>query len=1165
MTTSTIVTTTSATTNLIQGDSVKNVIDYSATVSKLKIDTLVKLAHSSEFKGEFKPLAKAKNPANYMEAVIERLNDLIVEGKLPVEFTLIPGMDKDVSMVEQQINASLRGMVKLPQSPEQKATRKLQTFVEKFISFGKLASRMMDLYPKVTGEEEFAGHWFQIKKFAKEHTNGANKDLVRDALKCAEDMGIKDVMVAQGKVLSSVNRFIRTTGINTSYVKGIISTPIYNGLKANVTVRKNSKTVLDLLTVGRWVSQATYAVNETVLSGDYLNAISRILIVAEDESLHRYNVKPYIGAKGTDLRSICGHLSLNTMLSVVNLLGVEMSSLLADDRNFVIINFDSYTFEDKAGIERTVKKYIVSVNPYLNSVIFKTNEEHSFWGISSPDTLSKGIIRAISGTPGFAEITADGGYRTIVGKANKMVARTIKLVKNGDKLAIPRVAVVVDACENDEIVAALSTGSVHTTSNILRSEGQCRIVSDATQGGVKATFGYSGFLDPMLDVQGITVASFGSLKSNLYGINCVLGLTANNVSELPVRNLKVGKAKVKVVFLPEIEVTITNNYLINNFVPVNRDGLIRNWDEANMVLANRIAEKATTVREDDIFVEYVKDLRDSEYAGDLVACLKSLLIQGVIKAKEQQVSITSSEYDVMSYTMGREKAIEFQNNMLMNEHNKDDLEKDLMFRRAFEHNAGTQSMSSYKCMSAVDMYRAYIDICNDNGISLKSAVGSFASRDLLVDLCTKLFSDEGGLYNYVLVGDAQSSIYIPVGNYMSGSFHKTSTVFDDKVSVTGFLSKFLKHVAYGADALESGVYSPEFFAKFVSNLTNELTVDLIGKKLGKLTATGFYGVMQPAWWTKAVDKVFSPGFKTIKGMKECLLAKHPELLEDSLTGATAVSTFPKSITKGISADVLDVVEFAFQTTIFVAEDMLLGVLNDCDGDILRATQHKGMSFPHFEGRSLKDTYFAHKWHRAYKADEQAFATVKPVTEDFHTIGSTMTAINDSAYAKACVALFTSNAQRLAQRVVIDAEDNKTYQFAQRIMNIWVQVFAMNAIKQQSGGSKGSVTLMLPEYFAIWDLHTEIRGIGADLFEEFLVNTMEIDMADHGYKNNRDFIEQFTVLLESIQDISAGSLMVGKDISIAEAAKGFTLDLSSLNGKILQDRLVLAYAKKLGLI
>ena len=73
------------------------------------------------------------------------------------------------------------------------------------------------------------------------------------------------------------------------------------------------------------------------------------------------------------------------------------------------------------------------------------------------------------------------------------------------------------------------------------------------------------------------------------------------------------------------------------------------------------------------------------------------------------------------------------------------------------------------------------------------------------------------------------------------------------------------------------------------------------------------------------------------------------------------------------------------------------------------------------------------------------------------------------------------------------------------------------------------------------------------------------MKDEGYKNNADFIEQFTVMLENIQDISDGSKMVGKDITLAEARKGYSLDLSSLNGKILQDRLVLAYAKKLGFI
>ena len=1164
MTTSTIVTTTSATTsNNVKGN---NMNTYFDTVSRLKIETLVKLAHSSEFRSEFKPLVKAKDQNNYLSAVYERLDVLIEQNLLPTEYAMIPGMDKDLKMVEKELEKSFKGMVKLPLSDSQKETRKLQTFVEKFIAFGNLAERMMALYPKVTGESEFGGHWFQLKKFAQEHTGttSINKELIKSALKCASDMGIKDVMVAKGKVLASVSEFIRVNRINTSYIKGITSMPVYNGLKGNVNVNTKKPVIaLDYIAIGRWVSQATYNLNATTLSSDYLTALGRIIVVTESGRLLRYNVKPFIGAKGTDLRKVCEHISLNTVLSLINVVGVEMSSLLADARNFIVVNFMSYTYEDKAGIERTVKKYIVSENPYENQVIYTTNTQHSFWGISSPDTLKKGIIRATYNSTGFAEVV-NGGYKTMAGGANKMVARTVKLDKSGDTLVIPKVAVVVDTCGSERITAALSTGAVHVPSSIFRKEGQCRIVSDATQGGMKGTFGVVGFLDPILEEQGISLTSFGSLKSNLFGINSILGVSAKDVSELPVKSLKIGKDKVKVVFLPKLEVIITNNYLINNFIPVNRDALVKNWDEANEVLSTRIAEKATTIREDNIFVEYVKDLRDSDYNGDLIECLKDLLKQGEIKAKTQQVSITSSEYDVMSYTMGRDKAVEWQNNMLTNEHNKDDSEKDLMFKRAFQHNAGTEFNSPCKYISAVDMYRAYINICEDNGISLKSPVGSFASRNLLVDLYNTLFDDEGK-YEYLFVDNGESSIYLPVGSYMSGNFHKTSSVFDDKVSVTGFLPKVLKHIAYGADALACGVYSDKLFEKFCSNVTTELTVDLIGKKLGKLKATGFYGVMQPAWWSNSVDKVFSPGFKTISG-KECLIAKHPELLEDSLTGATAVSSFPKALTKGMSQDVLDVVEFALQTTIFVHEDMLLGVMNDCDGDLVRATFHKGIKFPHFEARALKSTYFAHKWHQAYKADEQSFATVKPVVEKFHTMSATMDAINDAAYAKACVALFTSNAQRLAQRVYMDAKSmDGTYEYAQRIMNTWVQVFAMNAIKQQAGSSKGALDLMLPEYFLIWDLHVEIRGKGAELFEDFLVNTMGIDMADHGYKDNRDFIEQFTVLLESIQDISSGSVMVGKDVSIAEASKDFQLDLSSLNGKILQDRLVLAYAKKLGLL
>lgn len=1164
MKTSTIATAVTTTSTTVK--KVNNMNTYFDTVARLRVETLVKLVHSSEFRSEFKPLTKARDPINYLGAVYERLEDLIVDGTLPLEFSMIPGMDKDIKMVEKQIADSFKGLVKLPLSEGQKNTRKLQVFIEKFIAFGNLAERMMALYPKVTGEAEFGGHWFQLKKFAQEHTGvtNANKDLISSAIRCAEDMGIKEVMVAKGKVLASISGFIRSNRINTGYVLGITSTPIYNGLRGNVNVNtKKPVTALDNIAIGRRLSQVSYNLNATTLSSEYLTALGRIIVVTESGRLFRYNVKSFVGAQGTDLRKVCQHISLNTVLSLISVVGVEMSSLLADDRNFIVVNFMSYTYKDKAGIEQTVKKYIVSENPYENQVIYHTNSLHSFWGISSPDTLKKGIIRATYDSTGFAEVVS-GGYKTIAGGANKMVARTVKLDKFGDTLVISKVAVVLDTGNNAKVIAALSTGGVHVPSSVFRKEGQGRIVSDATQGGVKGTFGVVGFIDPILEEQGISITSFGSLKSNLYGINSILGMSAKDVSELPVKTLKLGKDKVKVVFLPQLKVIMTNNYLINNFIPVNRDALVKDWDEANEVLATRIAEKATTVREDNVFVQYIKGLRDSEYNGDLIECLKDLLKQGEIKAKVQTVSITSSEYDVMSYTMGRDKAVEWQNNMLTNEHNVKDSEKDLMFKRAFQHNAGTEFNSPCKYISAVDMYRAYINICEDNGISLKSPVGSFASRNLLVDLCNTLFNDEGQ-FEYLFVDNGKSSIYLPVGSYMSGSFHKSSSVFDDKVSVTGFLAKFLKHVAYGADALACGVYSDKLFEKFCSNVATELTVDLIGKKLGKLKATGFYGVMQPAWWSNSVDKVFSPGFKTISG-KECLIAKHPELLEDSLTGATAVSSFPKALTKGMSQDVLDVVEFALQTTIFVHEDMLLGVMNDCDGDLVRATFHKGIKFPHFEARALKSTYFAHKWHQAYKADEQSFATVKPVVEKFHTMSATMDAINDAAYAKSCVALFTSNAQRLAQRVYMDAESvGKTYGFAQRIMNIWVQVFAMNAIKQQVGGSKGAADLMLPEYFLIWDLHEEIRGKGAELFEDFLVNTMGIDMADYGYKDNRDFIEQFTVLLESIQDISSGSVMVGKDVSIAEASKDFQLDLSSLNGKILQDRLVLAYAKKLGLL
>ena len=235
MTTSTIVTTSATTVK-----KANTMISYFDAVSKLKIETLVKIAHSSEFRNEFKPFVKAKDQGNYLAAVYERLDVLILEGNLPIEFSMIPGMDKDINMVEKQLTDSFKGMVKLPLSDAQKATRKLQAFVEKFISFGSLAERMMDLYPVVTGEEQFGGHWFQVKKFAQEHTGNSskNKALVKEALKCAEDMGIKETMVAKGKSLANISSFLRTNGVTTSYVQGITSMPVYNGQIGRASCRE---------------------------------------------------------------------------------------------------------------------------------------------------------------------------------------------------------------------------------------------------------------------------------------------------------------------------------------------------------------------------------------------------------------------------------------------------------------------------------------------------------------------------------------------------------------------------------------------------------------------------------------------------------------------------------------------------------------------------------------------------------------------------------------------------------------------------------------------------------------------------------------------------------------------------------------------------------------
>lgn len=246
--------------------------------------------------------------------------------------------------------------------------------------------------------------------------------------------------------------------------------------------------------------------------------------------------------------------------------------------------------------------------------------------------------------------------------------------------------------------------------------------------------------------------------------------------------------------------------------------------------------------------------------------------------------------------------------------------------------------------------------------------------------------------------------------------------------------------------------------------------------------------------------------------------------------------------------------------------------NPCDGDLARLSWHEGISFPMFEAKTLDADAIGSTWFNDYANDEKAFDKVKAVKWSHYTVDEVADAMGGAKYAKDCIAIFTNNAQLFAQRCEVDlglSKDDVRYHAIHRILNIWVQEFSMNAVKHKA--SSGAA--LLPEYYLVSTLKfnemtgTEMNPGQIELLEWLAGKDM--DMADHGFKNNLDFARQLHFMLCGIQSRSLGSTMLGKDVRLASIKDSDHVSITGsvqehFNKDIMQDRLALAYARKLNI-
>ncbi len=1135
---------------------------YTNLVKSLKAETNFKLAYDTNFRNNFSKYLNAADQKAFRMAVNDHIADLMLNGYEA------PNFAKDHPMFKKSITGLISAQINDQVLADRKALKFANTVINMAKLFDAIAANPSLVY-EATSQYDMNGNllpnplanvFAYMAKFSVEKLNRNNKISVDAYNKCVS-MGekMKRHFINAANTLKGVQDFMNANNILYSGSHGVFVRDCEKGLIVSFSHNKGALPFLGLNANTQLVTRMT----ADTFSGKEFNCLNRVVMVSNGQ-LYKSKLGGDIELFGNSLNASTANITFMTAFLLSKLGRLDLGSLEADEMNFMFVEY--------AGSK--VKPIVA----YSNETVFKFNEHFGFFGITNPDNIEKGVARMTQDYDGFFERTSQFGGKTIEDTMAKALARALKLGKEtGYEALLEKMLVVVDTCGNEKVISMLSTGAIHVPSSVLDKHGQCRVVSGAKRGGIKATLAPVALADAGLEEQGISLASFGSLKAKLYGINGLRGIEVADLKDLPIREISLANApgKIKVVALNDIVVNITNHYTIQQYYPTNRDLLLASVNMATEAMETAALAKASNVKEDSVFVDYVLELRDTVFGGSLMRTIEALLESEDIARKPDTTTVTSSEYDMFGLCHDEALAKKWQNSLMTSDLNVAKTEE---YRRLVEFL--TNGYTNVYTRNVFDFLNEYIAICVKHDRDASDNVPSFCNRDFLVEVVQKLFLGEAEGYNWLCLELGQSKVYIPVGEYLYGSFAKTSTVFEESVAVTGFVSKVFKHLHYIAGAHVRGNCKPKTVQTFFSNVRNELWVELASKRTGKLKVKGLYGVLSPAWWAKDSHTVWFLEAKKYFSVMEVLIAKHPELFPESLAKVLLKNRFPAALTKGLSKEVMEIINFSMANTIFCPELLLLVLENDCDGDLACLTELvKELldQLDFYKNYAISDEYFGANFHRNYVTKERNFAKGEMTLQDWTEVTNAdiMNAVLNAATCKEQVATFTHHAQvfgYVAHQLGLDKASNE-YKTIRFLLNIFVQEFAMNDIKHTVNGD---VEVKLPEYFLGDNIGKTKFANWKEPLLTFLQDKLMVDMGEYGFGSNEEFANYFYMTMVKMKQVvkekgmPLGTILAGKDAKLAKAKdenrggsfKNLADLYSELNPVNMQNRLVLSYCYKI---
>jgi hypothetical protein len=618
-----------------------------------------------------------------------------------------------------------------------------------------------------------------------------------------------------------------------------------------------------------------------------------------------------------------------------------------------------------------------------------------------------------------------------------------------------------------ELRNALVAGNILADSDTMLTVGFCRAVGDNTEGLIKSTLSWAGFVDKDLADAGVSLASKASYKGGLAGLyqakhpNCEVMDIINDPTELNSiwEVVEINGLEVEVCVLNDVQMVATNHYTISHgYKFVDRDFVVNSYIDNAAKLLEAAYKKHDIIGDDPLLIAVVfnkvAELADAGSMAPLPDALRELRESGVITRKPKVVNVVSSEFDMMRTTHGQQMVQDMLQHAMSLELNSDKKDDVNMALDWVQGRLSDKTAAGVYTLPLASVVGKIARLVATYGLDLDTLGEGYVHRAFFVDVACVLGINDPNVRWVELTDKAGTPLtYLTGQRILCGNMAETSA-YATMIQSQGYFNTFLKAVRGLVGQYEVDEYTLNLKAKptigafvenFSVNMLQYTQCEILGKQLGRLKVEGMYGALICAPWASKANELWCLAMRNGGTM---LATKHPVIMPELQTGMMVHSKLPKRHhalqqlnranakfekagqgrdsnaylkAKRIAAeaeanfveeDMLnkDMAEI-FNCAVFAPANYLLSLQNDADGDLVRLTSHGKVKLNTFEAKVLDDKYFAAKWHQNYLAKEMNALGFGGASVNQFSWVELFATIKESADAKANVGSYTKNLQR----------------------------------------------------------------------------------------------------------------------------------------------------------